>query len=136
MARPVKCDFLLTSVVEHERAAAECADPVMREVWLATAAEWRQVSEKRSRARPRRTPKPGTARARAGVWGDFLVLAQQAGADAILDFRQGSQIELVDGLALVAWPNAPEPAPTAEHADVEATAIAGLLNTNANDLIV
>jgi hypothetical protein len=136
VARPVKHDLHLTSVAEHERAAAECADPIMRDLWLATAAEWRQVSKAQAKAQPRRTKKAARTRP-AGVWSDFLVLAQQKGADAILDFRQGNQIELVDGLCLVAWPAAAAAVfVTAEHADADATAIAGLLNPEPADLIV
>jgi hypothetical protein len=136
VARPVKHDLHLTSVAEHERAAAECADPIMRDLWLATAAEWRQVSKAQAKPRPRRTKRVVGARSKS-VWSDFLVLAQQKGADAILDFRQGNQIELVDGLCLVAWPAAAATVlVTVEVGDADTVAIAGLLNAEPTDLIV
>ena len=106
MFKPVTSDFYEAAVADHEFAAIQCADPIMREVWLATAAEWRVVSL--TRPTPRRVrkvkPAPMSRRPRNSV-GDVLVFSSAitttVAAAVAPEFRRRELNELLAGQLIV-----------------------------------
>jgi hypothetical protein len=89
-------EFYLARVQDHEAAAAECGDPMMRQIWQETAAEWREVSQTRPAPRPRK-PRGG----QVVKWESLMAAPPSAGADAILAFRDRDEIELIVGQSLL-----------------------------------
>jgi hypothetical protein len=99
MSKHASREFYLARVLDHETAAAECGDPMMRQIWQATAAEWREVSQSRPAPR-RRQPRDG--KGQTGLkWDAFMAAAPSVGADAVLAFRDRDQIELLVGQSLL-----------------------------------
>lgn len=120
MSKLVSRDFYHARVQDHEAAAAECSDPLMRELWRLTAAEWREVSRKRTPAR-RRKPKRNDTLA-SPSWSDFLSSARNAGAEAVFDFRSRDQIELILAHSLlIGWLVGPETSLALEAGDMFAS---------------
>jgi len=95
MFKPVSRDFYLDRVADHELAAAECADPHMRQVWLATAAEWRQASQKPPARRVRARSSKRNDQLLSGSTGEVLAFA--AGAGAPPNSQGGEQTYLYAG---------------------------------------
>lgn len=100
MFKPVACDFYEAAVADHEFAAIQCADPVMREVWLATAAEWRVVSLTRPTPRRARKARPAlVSRRPQNPAGDVLIFSSAIATAATAIAPEFSRRELNELLA-------------------------------------
>ena len=142
MFKPVACDFYEAAVADHEFAAIQCADPMMREVWLATAAEWRIVSLTRPAPRRARKVKPAPAdqRPKSSV-GDVLVFASAiatAGVAVAPEFGRRELNELLAGqLILDMHGVGAEPVVALDAVDALAAAAIPVMPTlDVHDLIV
>jgi hypothetical protein len=98
MSKLVTREFYLARVQDHEAAAAECGDPMMRQIWQETAAAWLQVSQAPKAPRRRRPKAPAN---KPLQWETLMAAAPGVVGDAILDFRERDQIELVVGQTLL-----------------------------------
>jgi hypothetical protein len=98
MFKPVARDFYEAAVADHERAAIECADPLMRQVWLATAAEWRNLAVTRPVSRRARKITPRTAEPfLKRSMGDVLAFVPVIAAAVVPESRSRELNELLAG---------------------------------------
>ena len=141
MFKPVACDFYEAAVADHELAAIQCADPAMREVWLATAAEWRVVSLTRPTPRLARKAKPGlvTRRPQNPV-GDVLVFSSAIATAVVTiapEFRRRELNEILAGQLIMDMHDVGAEAVVLHNAAaIDADAIPVTPNLDVHDLII